>query len=251
MSIFTTIFYQPIFNVLVLLYNLIPGQDLGLAIIAITVIIKIILYPFSHQSLKAQRSLQELQPKIEELKKRYEGKKEELGKAMMELYKNEKVNPLSSCLPLLIQLPFLIAVYQVFRSGLGETDLNLLYPFVNNPGSLNHVSLGFFDLAAPSAVMAVLAGVAQFFTTKMLIATKPPREVRGSAGAKDESMTATMNKQMQYFMPIFTIVIGLSLPAGLTLYWFITTLLTWLQQAIAFRHKKPIPSDQRVIDVAS
>jgi len=238
MALYQTIFYQPLFNALVFFYNIMPWSDLGLAIVTLTVVIKLILFPFTVQSLRSQRALQELQPKIEELKRRLKDKREQLSKAMMELYKNEKVNPLSSCLPLLIQLPFLIAVYQVFRSGLNSESLDLLYPFINNPGSLNHISFGFFDLAAPSPVMAVLAGVAQFFTTKMLITKKPPPMVRGTEGAKDESMTAMMNKQMQYFMPIFTIVIGLGLPAGLTMYWFLTTLLTWVQQLYFFRPKK-------------
>ena len=94
-TIFQTIFYQPILNLLVFLYNIIPGHDIGLAIILMTIVIKLILLPLSKQSIKSQKALQELQPKIEEIKKKY-ANKEEQGRAMMQLYKQEKVNPFSS-----------------------------------------------------------------------------------------------------------------------------------------------------------
>src|SRR5680860_326446 len=106
--IWQTFFYQPILNLLVFLYNIAPGHDLGITIILLTIVIKLVLLPLSKQSIKSQKSLQTLQPKIDALKKEYAGKKEEMGKAMMELYKTNKVNPFSSCLPLLVQFPFLI-----------------------------------------------------------------------------------------------------------------------------------------------
>ena len=179
--------------------------------------------------------MQDLQPKLEEIKKRNKDNKENQAKEMMELYKRNKVNPLSSCLPLLIQLPFLIAVYQVFRTGLDSNSLNLLYPFVTNPGHLNVISFGFLDLSKPNVVLAVLTGLAQFWQTKMLMTTRPTVK---TAGAKDEDMMAMMNKQMLYFMPILTVVIGISLPSGLVLYWFLMTLLTVFQQQIMFKKKK-------------
>lgn len=235
---YNTILYQPIFNALVFLYDILPGNDVGLAIILLTVAIKLILFPLSLQSIKSQKALQELQPKIEELKKQYKDRKEEMAKATMELYKKEKVNPFSSCLPLLIQFPFLIAVYQVFRSGLNSQNFDILYSFVNNPGSINSLSVGFIDLAVPSLGLAVLAGLSQFVQTKMLMAKRPPAALRKKEGAKDEDMSAVMNKQMTYFMPLITVFIGASLPGGLTLYWLVTTLLTIAQQHI-FVKKTP------------
>jgi len=108
--LFTIIFYQPILNLLVWLYNIVPGHDIGIAIILLTIIVKIILLPLSKKMIESQKALQDLQPKIEEIKKQFPAK-EEQGKAMIKLYQENKINPLSSCLPLLIQLPFLIAVY--------------------------------------------------------------------------------------------------------------------------------------------
>jgi len=234
-QIFTVVFYQPILNLLVFLYNIVPGHDIGLAIIIMTVVIKLILLPLSKQSIKSQKALQEIQPKIDEIKKKYADKKEEQGKAMMELYKQEKVNPFSSCLPLLIQLPFLWAVFKVFRAGLSGQSLELVYSFIYRPEVIDTISLGFVNLAKPNVVLAVLAGLAQFWQAKMMTTKKP--EIK-SEGSKDENMMAVMNKQMLYMMPALTVFIGLSFPGGLALYWLITTVLTALQQLYVFKKKE-------------
>ncbi|MDD4901002.1 MAG: YidC/Oxa1 family membrane protein insertase [Patescibacteria group bacterium] len=233
-QIFHVVFYQPILNLLVFLYNIIPGHDIGLAIIVMTIVIKAILLPLSKQSIKSQKSLSSLQPKIDEIKKQYANNKEEQGRAMMRLYKEEKINPFSSCLPLLIQLPFLWAVFIVFRDGLSNQALNNIYSFIYNPGTINAISLGFIDLAKPNIVLAILAGAAQFWQAKMMTTKRP--EVKG-AGAKDEDMMAIMNKQMLYVMPILTVVIGMTFPGGLALYWLVTTVLTALQQLYLFKQK--------------
>jgi YidC/Oxa1 family membrane protein insertase len=247
MELYNLIFYQPLFNLLIWLYNVVPGNDIGLAIIILTLVIRVLLFPLYYQSIRSQRALQEIQPKIDELRKRLKDQKEELAKQMMILYKKEKVNPFSSCLPLIIQLPFLIAVYQVFRHGLNSESLDLLYTFVHNPEQINSISLGIIDLAVPSVILAFLAGAAQFWQAKMMVTIKPPlvqgKEISGSG---DEKMLAGMNKQMVYFMPIITIVIGISLPAGLTLYWFITTLLMAVQQLWMFKKKKKDEPEQDI-----
>ncbi|MDX9893633.1 MAG: YidC/Oxa1 family membrane protein insertase [Patescibacteria group bacterium] len=232
-QLFNVLLFQPLLNLLVFIYNMVPGNDLGVAIIIVTIIIKLLLYPLSHQSIKSQKALQDLQPKMNELKKKYKDDKEALARETMNLYKQEKVNPLSSCLPLLIQLPFLLAVFSVFSRGLNGESLNLLYPFVANPGQLNPWSFGLLNLSTPNIFLAALTGLAQFWQSKMLITKRQPKV----AGAKDEDMTAIMNKQMLYFMPIITVVIGASLPAGLIVYWLTTTLLTILQQKTMFRNK--------------
>lgn len=234
-EIFNVVFYRPVLNLLVFLYNIMPGHDIGLAIIIMTAVIKLILLPLSKQSIKSQKALQVLQPKINEIKKKYADNKEEQGRAMMQLYKEEKVNPFSSCLPLLIQLPFLWAVFRVFRAGLSGQSLNLVYSFIQRPEFINTMSLGFINLAKPNIVLAVLAGLAQFWQAKMLTVKRP--EIKDSA-AKDEDMLAIMNKQMLYIMPALTVFIGLSFPGGLALYWLVTTVLTALQQLYLFKQKE-------------
>ena len=237
---FQTFFYQPILNLLVFLYNIVPGHDLGVAIILLTIIIKLLLLPLSKQSIKSQKSLQDIQPKVDELKKKYGKNKEEMGKKMMELYKEHKVNPFSSCLPLIIQLPFLIAVFRVFRQGFNDGALDLVYPFISRPESINSLSLGFIELSKPNIYLAVLAGAAQFWQAKMMMTKKAAVK---SDGAKDENMMAIMNKQMLYFMPAITVFIGLTLPGGLSLYWFLTTLFTALQQLYIFKKKEKEDND--------
>lgn len=237
-NLFHVILYQPIFNAFIGLYNIIPGHDVGVVILIITIIIRLILYPLTSSSIKAQRSLQELQPKLDAIKKLYPEDKQKQAQATMELYKNNKVNPFTSCLPMLIQLPVLIALYLVMRDGLASNNIaQNLYSFVHNPGQINSISFKIFNLGAPSVVLAVMAGLAQFWQAKSLTRKNPPKEA--GAGGKDESMTVMMNKQMLYFMPVMTALIGLRLPAGLTLYWFLSTMLMAIQQMILFKKAKP------------
>lgn len=245
-QIFNTILYQPLYNLLIWLYDVLPGNDIGLAIIGLTIIIKLILLPLSQKSIKAQKEMQKIQPKLEALKKKYKDDKQKLSEETMKLYKEQKVNPLSSCLPLLIQLPFLIAVYQVFRTGLANNGMEMLYPFVSNPGSINPISFGIINLAEPSMILAALAAIAQFFQARMLPTTPQPKKV--TAGSKDESMMANVNKSMKFAMPLITLIIGMQLPGGLALYWLITTALTVLQQFILFKKKDSDPENNKPED---
>jgi len=235
-NLFHVIFYQPILNFVVWLYNVIPGHDLGVTIIVLTIIIKLLLLPLSKTAIKSQKALQDLQPKLNELKKKYADKKEELGRATLELYKQNKINPFSSCLPLLIQLPFLIAVFQVFRDNFSDKALSALYPFVSRPEVINNIAFGFFDLSANhNIILAVLSGAAQFWQTRMLMAKRP--EIKAPE-SKDEDMAAIMNKQMMYLMPLMTVWFSYTFPNALALYWFFLTILGVAQQYYIFKGKK-------------
>lgn len=242
-SLFQVVLYQPIFNLFVGLYNIIPGHDLGVVIFVLTVLVRLALYPLTNSSIKAQKSMQELQPKMEAIKKEFPNDKQKQAEATMALYRTHKVNPLTSCLPMLVQLPLLIALFWVLRDGLASQNLGSnLYSFVHNPGTLNSLSFGFFDLAKPSIALSVLAGVAQFFQAKTLSRKKAPKEA--GTGAKDEDMAAMMNKQMLYVMPVMTVLIGFKFPAGLTLYWFLSTALMVAQQLFMLR-KSGGPGDPK------
>lgn len=249
-NFFNLIIVQPLFNFLVFFYNLIPGHDLGLAIIALTILIRLILYPLSWKSLKAQKAMKDIQPQVEALKIKYKGNQQQIGLETMALYKQAKVNPFSSCFLVLLQLPFLIGIYQVFRVGLNSSGLNMLYPFFDaasgifvRPETLGTMSFawwGFagFSLVKSAPVFAILAGAAQFWQTKMLMTSRPPASIAKDPAAKDEDMMAMVNKQMLYTMPLITVFIGWTLPGGLAFYWFISTLLTVAQQAWMFRKPK-------------
>lgn len=228
MNLYTTLLVQPIFNLLVLLYTLVPGRDLGVTIILLTLIIRVVLYPLNKRSIISQKAIQKVQPQIEALKEKYKGDREKLSSEMMQLYKREKVNPFSSCLPLLIQLPILFAVYHVFVKGIQSSSFDLLYPGVTNPGTLSTIAFGFLDLAKRSWILAVLAGIAQYWQTRMLM----------NRAEKQGSVASAMNKQMLYLMPVMTVFIGSRFPAGLSLYWFATTLFSGLQQVWMIRKKQ-------------
>ncbi|MBN2884461.1 membrane protein insertase YidC [Patescibacteria group bacterium] len=238
LELFQVIFFQPIFNLLIFLYNTISMQDLGIAIILLTTIIKLILWPLSRKSIKSQKALQELQPKIDELKTKYKGDQQAMGKELMALYKKYKVNPFSSCLPLLIQFPVFIAIYRVFREDLNK-HLDLVYSFLTRPEIINASFLGLLDLSKPNVYLAILAGAAQFWQAKMMMAKKKKGLL--ATNVKKEGMAEIMNKQMLYFMPAITIFIGVTLPGGLTLYWLILTALTILQQKLVAKEQEKAP----------
>jgi len=233
-SVFNTILYQPLFNALVFLYQFLPGKDFGIAIIVLTIIIRIILYPLMLKSIKSQKMLSELQPKIQEIQQKYKNDKEKQAKEMMGLYKKEKINPFGGCLPLLIQLPILIALYRVFWRGMQPGAMSHLYSFVPNPGEINPTFFGLINLAEPSLGLAFLAGVCQFYQTKMLMSkNKKP------AGQGDQmtQFSNIMQKQMLYFFPIFTVFILWKLPSAIGLYWLITAFFSIFQQYLILKPK--------------
>lgn len=227
-NIFDTFFYEPIFNALVYLYDTIPGDDLALAIIVLTIAMRLLLWPLSKKSFVAQRELADLQPKQAELREKYKDDREKLMQETMKLYQEHKVNPLSSCLPILIQIPFLLALYWALRNIADPASLGVLYSFVPHPGTIASAGLfGMLDLTQTSYVLAGLAGAAQFWQGWMLAKRRPSVKTEGS---KDEDFGAIVNQQMMYVMPIVTVVIALQFPSGLALYWFLSTFLMAGQQ---------------------
>lgn len=245
---FETFFYQPILNLLVFLYNIVPGNDLGVAIVLLTIIVKTVMFPLSKKAIESQKGLHEIQPEIDAINKKHKNNREALGKATLDLYKEKKISPFSSCLPLLVQLPFLFAVFRVFRNGFGGNSLDLVYPFITRPEHINTISFGIFDLSAPhNIVLAVLAGIALYFQTKMMMARKPAPKVPSKTDKPEqEDMMSMMNKQMVYVMPVFTAFISYSYPSGLALYWFLTTLLTIAQQHYLFRDTATVKIDSEM-----
>lgn len=229
-SIFDLFLYRPLFNSLILIYNYLPQQDFGLAIVLLTVIIRIIIYPLSVKAVNSQMALQKLQPKIQEIQKKYKDNKEKQAVETLEIYRKEKINPFSGLLLAIIQLPILIALYRVFWLGLKPEELSNLYKFVENPGHINSVFLNIADLAQSSNLLfAVLAGLLQFFQTKMLMTN--PKDNK-------DKVASFMQKQMVYFFPILTIIILYSLPSALSLYWIVSGLFSIIQQYFILKKQK-------------
>jgi YidC/Oxa1 family membrane protein insertase len=224
--IYNDVIYRPILNLLVYLYNVLPGHDIGAVIILVTVVIRLILAPFMHKSLKSQKAMNALQPKLNEMREKHKDNKEAQAKAMMELYREHKINPLSSCLPLLVQLPILIALYQVLSHAL-KGSLSGLYHFVSNPGNIDPRFLNLIDLSKPNFVFAIVAGLSQYWQSRMML---PQSSTDATAKA--------MNVQMLYILPLVSIFIAWRLPAGLPLYWIVTTLFAIGQQYFIMRKKE-------------
>jgi YidC/Oxa1 family membrane protein insertase len=241
LAFFHTIIYQPLYNILIFLYNVVPGKDFGVSIILITLLIRTILIPLYKKQIDSQKKMQDLQPKIKALQEKTKGNKEQQTKQLMELYKEHKTNPFSGCLPLIVQLVFLIAIYQVLirisSNGLA-VDPSQLYSFVANPGKINQFFISLVDLTKPNIIIAALAAIAQYFQTKMLMQSQPQPEKKKTDDSKPD-LAQMMSKQMLYLGPFLTLFIGIRFPAGLALYWLVGTLFMLIQQILI--EKKPQP----------
>ncbi len=240
-QIFNTILTEPLFNILVFFYNTVAFGDFGVAIILLTALVRLLLWPLSQKALKAQQSLQELQPKIKAIQAKHKDRGEQT-RALTELYKTHKVNPFGGCLPILVQLPILIALYVVFLNGLNPDYLRNLYSFVANPGAIDPGFLEVIDLSARSIPLAAAAGVFQFLQSKMAL---PKTKLVGAPKGSDEAIAKMISRQTLYFLPALTIIISLRLPAGLPLYWSFTTIFTILQQFAIMRRRGTRDDDNR------
>ncbi len=228
---FKVILYQPLYNALMFLVFLIPGNDVGLAIIILTILIRLALLPSANKALKASRDMKALQPKMEEIKTKYS--KEEQAQKLMELYKEHGVNPVGSCLPLLIQLPIIYVLYRVFRDGLNGNNFELLYSFIPRPETIDTIFLGI-DLTKPEKwILPILAAGLQFVQAWQMQKFNPISVKPATEGQPD--MTAMMNKQMLYLFPAMTFMVAFRVPAALALYWVATTLFTVVQQWYFFK----------------
>jgi len=235
-KIFDLILYQPLFNFLILLYIYLPGHDFGIAIIILTLIIRLLLYPSSVKAIKTQKALGDIQSKIQEIQKKHKDDKEKQVKETLEVYKQAKINPFGGLLSTVVQLPLLIALYSVFWRGLKPEELGKLYSFIPSPGLINASFLGLIDLSKPNIILAILAGIMQFIQTK----TSLPQTKKTTDKTSDFSRM--MQKQMVYFFPFLTVIILLGLPSALGLYWIVGSLFLIIQQYIIF--KKQNTSDK-------
>lgn len=250
-ALFDTIVYQPIYNLLIFLYDIVPGSDFGIAIILVTILLKVALFPLSQKQIESQKKLQDIQPKIKEIQKKYKNDREKQGRAMMDFYRDNKINPFSGCLPLIIQLIVLIAIYRVLYS-ISQAEFivsaNELYSFVQNPGEIRRFFAGILDLSQPSALLAVMTALAQYYQMKMImkgkqfLSTKKPATPTSGTTAPDETpdFNEIMMKQMLYIGPALTLFFGMTFPSGLALYWLASTLFMIGQQWYLLERKSLI-----------
>lgn len=222
-ALFFTLLYKPLYNFLILVTWLVPGHSIAISIVVLTIVIRLILLPTSLKAARLQVKNFELQPKINKIRSEIKDQKEQ-SQALMNLYKEEGLSPFSSCLPLLIQLPLLIILYQVFRSGLTAINTANLYSFVPHAFSINNSLLGLDLAKADPWVLPILAGLSQLVLSLMMM---PPKAKTKSDKADP---TAMMSQQMVYLLPVMTVFIGRSMPSALIIYWIVTTIFSIAQQ---------------------
>lgn len=233
--IYNEILFRPLFNLLVAITNILPNHNVGLSILGVTLLVRFALLPLSihqaHHMQANQKKMAALRAEIKKINEQYKNDSAKKAQATMELYKKAGISPTAGCLPLVIQLPILIAMYRVFLGGLGEQTWSHLYSFVHQPTAISMMFLGI-NLAVPSVLLGLIAGVAQFLQMRLMSATQAT-----PAADADETSKAmhAMQRNMAYIFPVMTVFIALKLPAALALYWCVSTLFGLLQQYIMKR----------------
>lgn len=260
MNLFDLIIVQPIFNLLVLIYSVIPGADFGIALIIVTIIIRFLMWPLVKKQLHQVRVMRKLQPELKRIKKAAKGNRQLEGMQMLELYKKHGVNPFRSIGILLIQLPIFIALYrviQVFTLNRGDIA-KYTYDFlegipaikliIEHPDQFNEKLLGFIDLTqhAISAegvsivlvLLALVAAITQFIISKQTMpqesSNKRMRDILAEAGEGKQpdqaEMNAVMMRKMMKFLPVMMFFIMINLPAALALYYAVSNMVAAVQQ---------------------
>ncbi len=253
--LFHELLYRPLVNLLMFFYDVIPGSDIGIALILMTLVVRLIMLPLYRKSIKSQREIAMIQPKIKELQETYKDDKTKLSEEMLKVYSEHKINPFAGILLLIVQLPILIAVYRVSFNIFNSDTYPEPYPFVSFPEQVNEISLGFLNIAnsasslvtdsqwqvaIPAIVLALLVGMTQFFQVRLIMGrTKQATEASKPAKKEGEpDMAEMMNKQMMYVLPTLVTVFAFTLPTAMSLYWITTTVATIVQEFLLIRRTK-------------
>lgn len=265
MNIFELVIVQPIFNLLMGLYSIIPGGDFGIAIVVFTVIIRFLLYPLTRGMLHQTKAMRKLQPQLAVIKKRAKGNRQQETMQMMELYKKHGVKPFRSIGILLIQLPIFIALFQVIQVFTTHRDqiAKLTYDFleslgpvralIENPGSFNEKLLNVVDLTKPAfsnggvdiflVILAIVAGFTQYVMSKQTAPQQESkrriRDIMAEAAegkqADQSEMNAIVMGRMNKILPFFMFFIMISVPGALALYYAVSNMVAVGQQAYLLR----------------
>jgi YidC/Oxa1 family membrane protein insertase len=227
-TVFHYVFFLPVFNILMLIYQ--GVHSFGLSIILLTLLIRGALFPLTRKQLASSRKMQELAPKVKALQAQYRGDNAGFVAAQQALYKENGVSMYGGCLPLLIQLPFLYALYYSFyqvlltRGNVLTAINSLIYPFLPHLTAAPSTTFLGLSLVTPSIPLAIVAGLLTFVQMRMAMPVTAP-----STGAQTDQ-TAAMQRNMQYIMPLITAFFGSRFPAGMALYWTVSTGFSAVQQ---------------------
>jgi YidC/Oxa1 family membrane protein insertase len=230
-NFFSAVFYNPLYNGLVFIINHTPGADLGVAVIVFTCVVKFVLIPLSKSSVVTQLKMKALEPELNKIQEQTSNNKEEQARMMLEFYKKNNLNPFSGVLLLLIQLPIILSLANIFyTSGLPHIDATLLYSYIPNPQTVNTLFLGLLDITKKNVWLSIIVGVTQFIQIRYSV---PAYKPTGKTG-KQEDFAKSMNVQMRYTMPAIVFLISFSLTSAISLYW-ITSNIFAIVQEVYFR----------------
>lgn len=234
-SLWNSVFYQPIYNILIFIINNITFGDVGFAIILVTIIVKLALSPLTKKSIKSQILMKRMEPELKQIKKDYPNK-EEQSKKTFELYKKYGTNPFSGCLVVILQLPVIFALYYVFYKEL-SINTNIIYSFIQVPVNLHTNFLGLIEMASHSVFLAIFAGITQFIQGYLSAPIKAKKvEIVTSKGVADEPKTFqdqlsdSMQTNVRYILPIFITFIAWKISAAVALYWIVSNIFTIVQE---------------------
>lgn len=237
--IWHTFFFDPIYNSLVFFIDVVRNADVGVAIICTVVLVKTIILPVSLKAVRTQLAMRDLEPKLAKIKEEYKDKRDVQAIKTMELFKEAKVNPLSSILLLFIQIPIVIALYFAVSNGGGvklpEINSALLYSFIPTPDFVNMLFLGFMDITAKSLPLAFIAGFTQYIHTRLSLPPQKERDLTAAPSFKDD-FARSMQLQMRYVMPVLIFVVAYTISAAIALYFTISNLMSIAQEYVV-RHK--------------
>jgi YidC/Oxa1 family membrane protein insertase len=239
-QLFNTLFYQPLYNALVFLVDILPGASLGLAVILLTLLVKIILFPLSHKSVSTQAKIRTLDPHLKKIREDTKDNKQEQAKQTMDLYKQHGVNPFSGCFLLILQLPIIFALYWVFLKGIAS-DSGLLYSFVSFPNQINDLFLGLIDMHGKSISLALIAGITQFLQIKLSMPPMPTESSGTERSFKDE-LAKSMSVQMRYVMPVLVAFIAYTISSAVALYWVTSNCFSIAHELFVRRKAKQLLS---------
>lgn len=259
---FTTLIVKPIFNLLVLIYAILPGHNFGLSIIIFTIVVRVLMWPLVKKQLHHAKAMRALQPELKRIKQETKGDRQKESLMVMELYKEKQINPFASLGIVILQLPILLGLYSGLRRIVVDPHaiINFSYSFLHNLGWMKELAgdihkfdaslFGVVDLTRtalekggkiywPAMIIVTGSAVAQYYQSKQLMPqSEDSRGLRkilkeASEGKQTDQgeVNAAVGRSTKYFIPIMIFVVTVSIASALSLYWFVSGLTAFLQQA--------------------
>ncbi len=269
---FTTLIVQPIFNLLVLIYALLPGHNFGLAVILFTILVRLLMWPLVKKQLHHAKAMRELQPEIKRIKKEAKGNRQQESLMLMALYKEREINPFASLGLLIVQFPILIGLYSGLNRLVQDPDeiVNFAYPFIRNLSwmqelatdvatkfdatlfgvvDLTRAALGSGSVYWPAMLIVIASALTQYYQSKQLMPDNKSgrslrtimKEANQGKEADQTEVNAAVGRSTRFLIPALIFVISVNIASALALYWFVSGLVAVLQQA------KVLKTDEEVL----